>query len=98
MFCGRRTCRRRSTRSASRAATARAPRSTGAGAQHLTFGPTYRSGVSLTWVGIDDIRYLDPGLYDDVGTVEVQTFGGMSTQTGKWDQALQQLTRGRTDL
>ena len=56
--------------------------------QHLTFGPVYRSGVTLTWVGIDDTRYIDPGLYDDVGTVEVQTFGGASTQTGKWDLAL----------
>lgn len=57
--------------------------------QHLTFGPVYRSGVSLTWVGIDDTRYLSPGLYDDVGTVEVQTFGGVSTQTGKWELAVQ---------
>ena len=57
--------------------------------QHLTFGPVWRSGVSLTWLGIDDGRYLDPGLYDDVGTVEVKTFGGVSTQTGKWDLALQ---------
>ena len=57
--------------------------------QHLTFGPVYRSGVSLTWVGIDDIRYLDPGLYDDVGTVEVQTFGGITGATGKWELGLQ---------
>jgi hypothetical protein len=56
--------------------------------QHLTFGPVYRSGVSVMWVGIDDTRYLDPGLYDDVGTVEVQTFGGVSTQTGKWNLSL----------
>jgi hypothetical protein len=57
--------------------------------QHLTFGPVYRSGVSLTWVGIDDMRYLDPGLYDDVGTVEVQTFGGVTGAAGKWELGLQ---------
>jgi hypothetical protein len=62
--------------------------------EHLTFGPVYRSGVSLTWVGIDDTRYLDPGLYDDVGTVEVQTFGGVSTQTGKWELSVQSSVGG----
>ena len=62
--------------------------------QHLTFGPVWRSGVSLTWVGIDDTRYLDPGLYDDVGTVEVQSFGGVTLQTGKWDLSLQSSMAG----
>ena len=57
--------------------------------EHLTFGPTWRRGVSLTWVGIDDARYLDPGLYDDVGTVELQSFGGVSTASGKWQLSLQ---------
>ena len=57
--------------------------------RNLTSGPVYRSGVSLTWIGIDDTRYLDPGLYDDVGTVEVQTFGGVRTQSGKWELAVQ---------
>ncbi|HJR16926.1 MAG TPA: M1 family metallopeptidase, partial [Gemmatimonadales bacterium] len=47
--------------------------------EHLTFGPTWRRGVSLRWVGTDDFRYLDPGFYDDVGTVELQSFGGVST-------------------
>jgi hypothetical protein len=62
--------------------------------EHLTFGPVWRSGVSLTWVGIDDTRYLDPGLYDDVGTVEVQSFGGVATQTGKWDLSVQSSMAG----
>ena len=52
--------------------------------EHLTFGPTWSRGVSLTWVGIDDTRYLDPGLYQDVGTVELESFGGVSTESGKW--------------
>ena len=56
--------------------------------EHLSFGPTWRRGVSLTWVGTDDFRYLDRGLYDDVGTVELQSFGGVSTQSGKWQLAL----------
>jgi hypothetical protein len=55
---------------------------------HLTFGPTWRRGISLTWVGIDDVRYLDPGLYDNVGTVELESFGGVSTASGKWQLAL----------
>ncbi len=57
--------------------------------EHLTFGPTWRRGLSLTWVGIDDVRYLDSGLYDEVGTVELQSFGGVSTASGKWQLALE---------
>ena len=57
--------------------------------EHLTFGPTWRRGVSLTWVGTDDFRYLDRGFYDQVGTVELQSFGGVTTQSGKWQLALQ---------
>ena len=62
--------------------------------EHLTFGPTWRRGVSLTWVGVDDVRYLDPGLYDDVGTVELQSFGGVTTQSGKWQLGLQSSVAG----
>jgi hypothetical protein len=43
----------------------------------------------LTWVGTDDLRYLDPGYYDDVGTVELQSTGGVSTGSGKWQLTLQ---------
>ena len=62
--------------------------------EHLTFGPTWRRGVSLTWVGVDDVRYLDPGLYDDVGTVELRSFGGVTTQSGKWQLGLQSSVAG----
>ena len=62
--------------------------------EHLTFGPTWRRGVSLTWVGIDDVRYLDPELYDDVGTVELQSFGGVSNASGKWELSLQSSIAG----
>jgi Peptidase family M1 domain len=56
--------------------------------EHLTFGPTWNRGVSLTWVGIDDTRYLDPGLYDNVGIAELQSFGGVTGTSGKWQLAL----------
>ena len=62
--------------------------------EHLTFGPTWRRGVSLTWVATDDFRYLDRGLYDEVGTVELQSFGGVTTESGKWQLALQTTVGG----
>jgi hypothetical protein len=62
--------------------------------EHLTFGPTWRRGLSLTWVGTDDFRYLDRGFYDEVGTVELQSFGGVSTQSGKWQLSLQSTLAG----
>jgi hypothetical protein len=62
--------------------------------EHLTFGPTWHRGLSLTWVGIDDTRYLDPGLYDDVGTVELESFGGVKTESGKWLLSLQSSLAG----
>ena len=62
--------------------------------EHLTFGPTWRQGVGLTWVGIDDVRYLDPGLYDDAGTVELESFAGVTTTSGKWQLSLQSSLAG----
>ena len=62
--------------------------------EHLNFGPTWSRGVSLTWVGVDDFRYLEPGLYDDVGTVELQSFGGVSTESGKWQLAIRSSVGG----
>jgi hypothetical protein len=61
---------------------------------HLGFGPVARRGVSLTWVGVDDVRFLDPGLYDDVGTVELQSFGGLTTASGKWQLQFQSSVGG----
>jgi hypothetical protein len=51
---------------------------------HLTFGPTWSHSVGLQWVATDDFRYLDPGFYDDVGTVELQLGGGFAKETRKW--------------
>jgi hypothetical protein len=51
---------------------------------HLSFGPERTRRVSLLWVATDDLRYLDPGFYDDVGIVEVQLGSGVTNQSGKW--------------
>jgi len=55
---------------------------------HLTFGPQWTQSVTLQWVQPDDMRYLDPGYYDDVGTVELRVGGGVETRAGKWDLEL----------
>ncbi len=62
--------------------------------EHLTFGPTWHRGLRLTWVAIDDTRYLDPGLYDDAGTVELESFGGVSTESGNWQLSMQSSLAG----
>ncbi|MEO8089978.1 MAG: M1 family aminopeptidase, partial [Gemmatimonadales bacterium] len=56
--------------------------------EHLAFGPTWSRSLRFQWVATDDSRYLDRGLYDDVGTVELQTLGGVATETGKWRLSL----------
>jgi hypothetical protein len=38
----------------------------------------------LQWVQPDDTRYLDPGYYDDVGTVELALSSGVTTRSGRW--------------
>jgi Peptidase family M1 domain len=55
---------------------------------HLSFGPTWSRSATLQWTAVDDVRYLDPELYDDVGTVELQLGGGVSTQSGDWQLTL----------
>jgi hypothetical protein len=62
--------------------------------EHLTFGPTWSRGLRLEWVATDDFRYLDRGFYDDVGTVELQSFGGVTAQGGKWQLALRSAVGG----
>ena len=48
-------------------------------------GGTVRTGgVGIQWIQPDDFRYLDRGLYDDVGTVEVQLSGVVSATRGRW--------------
>jgi hypothetical protein len=47
--------------------------------EHLTFGPAWHRGLRLAWIATDDFRYLDPGFYDNVGTVELQLTSGVMT-------------------
>jgi hypothetical protein len=51
---------------------------------HLTFGPEYRTGITLRWMVPDDARYLDRGYYEDVGTAELELSGGVSDTRGPW--------------
>ncbi len=52
--------------------------------EHLTFGPTRTLGLALTWVQPDDFRYLEPGYYDDAGTVELALGGGTEDRVNGW--------------
>jgi hypothetical protein len=49
---------------------------------HLNSGPTLSGSARLQWVAPDDFRYLDPGLYDDVGTVELELGSGATNKSG----------------
>jgi hypothetical protein len=51
---------------------------------HLTFGPTWTHALTAQWVQPDDFRYLDPGYYDDAGTVELGLSSGLATHAGRW--------------
>ena len=62
--------------------------------EHLTFGPTWTNSATLQWVQPDDGRYLDPGYYDDVGTVELRFAGGVETRAGKWTLELRSSVAG----
>jgi hypothetical protein len=61
---------------------------------HQTFGSTWSRSVKLQWVAPDDFSYLDPGLYEDAGTVELSVGGGVLTRSGKWDLSLRTSTGG----
>jgi hypothetical protein len=54
---------------------------------HLGWGPVWRAGASLTWVEPDDSRYLDPGYYEDAGSVELTLTGGVTDQRNGWSLA-----------
>jgi hypothetical protein len=61
---------------------------------HLTFGPTLSGSARLQWVAPDDFRYLDPGLYDDVGTVELQLGSGVTNKSGDIEASLRTTVAG----
>jgi Peptidase family M1 domain len=62
--------------------------------EHQTFGPTWSRGIKLQWVAPDDFRYLDPGLYEDAGTVELSVSSGVLTRSGDWELSLRTSTGG----
>ncbi|MBA2627981.1 MAG: M1 family metallopeptidase [Gemmatimonadales bacterium] len=59
---------------------------------HLGFGPTRTHGASITWVSTERFIYLDPGAWDNAGTLEGEVHRGITGRSGSW-----QLT-GRTSL
>jgi Peptidase family M1 domain len=55
---------------------------------HIGSGTTYSQSVTLQWVAPDDFRYLDRGLYENVGTIELQLGSAIVAPAGKWQLAL----------
>ncbi|HEX5633942.1 MAG TPA: M1 family metallopeptidase [Gemmatimonadales bacterium] len=48
---------------------------------HRSFGPTYTNGLALRLVGVDDARFLDPGVYEPVSVAEFTADAGVRTRT-----------------
>jgi peptidase M1-like protein len=55
---------------------------------HLGWGPVRTRWASLTWLHPDDMHYLDPGYYEDAGTVELEFGSGVTDRRGQWALAL----------
>lgn len=55
---------------------------------HRTFGPTVTKGLTLRWVDVFDTAFVDPGFYDDAGTVEGSLYGAISGRSGAWQLGL----------
>ena len=51
---------------------------------HLGWGPVHTQGVWLSWMQVGDDRYLDPGYYDDAGTVELALSRGIRDRIDDW--------------
>ncbi len=54
---------------------------------HLGFGATHSMGASVMWVSTHRLAYLDPGAWDNAGTLEGELHEGMSGRSGKWQLA-----------
>lgn len=61
---------------------------------HLTFGAARRTGLALDLVAVDDERYVDPGYYERVGTVELALTHGVTTRSGGWGLTLDATAAG----
>ncbi|HEY9015055.1 MAG TPA: hypothetical protein VIM84_08330, partial [Gemmatimonadales bacterium] len=55
---------------------------------HLSYGPVRTHRAIFQWVAVDNVRYLDPELYDNVGTVELRLESGITNAPGKWKLSL----------
>lgn len=51
---------------------------------HLGFGPRTTDGLSLRWLATYDGRYLEPGRYDNAGTVEAAWSIRSAERRGPW--------------
>jgi hypothetical protein len=56
---------------------------------HLFWGPVRTTGLSVTWLQPDDMRYLDRGFYENAGTVELALSGGVTDRRGPWELAVE---------
>jgi hypothetical protein len=61
---------------------------------HTFWGPTSSVGASITWMQPDDFRYLDPGYYEDAGTVELGLSAAISDRPGAWSLGLKTTAAG----
>jgi hypothetical protein len=52
--------------------------------EHLGWGPVRTDGMWLSWMQVGDDRYLDPGYYDDAGTVELALSRSIRDQLNGW--------------
>ena len=48
---------------------------------HMTSGPTVTQGLSFRWVTTTEMAFLDPGFYQDAGTIEATIYGGASNRS-----------------
>jgi hypothetical protein len=51
---------------------------------HLAFGPRWTQGLTLRLVNVDDVRFLDPGQWENVGIVELTSESSVRTRSGRW--------------
>ncbi|HET8649520.1 MAG TPA: M1 family metallopeptidase [Gemmatimonadales bacterium] len=52
--------------------------------EHLSFGPETITGLSLGWTAVTNTDYIDPGYWDDAGTIEFQFYRGIADRLGPW--------------
>ena len=53
--------------------------------EHLSYGPVHVMGGSVTWVSTEKMAFLDPGAWDNAGTVEGELHTGVTVRSGRWN-------------